>query len=69
MWQNLGDVVDRLQLFVNESRKRSGRRRSDEFVGEGTGSGDTLVGGKILWQWALVGKKLDSLGNYFGKGF
>ena len=30
MWKNLGDVVDRLQLSVAESRKRSDRRRSGE---------------------------------------
>ena len=28
-----------------------------------------MVGGRGLWNWALVGGKLDHLGNYFGTGF
>ena len=54
MWKNLGDVVYQLQLFVAESSKGSGRIRSDECGGEGMGSDNILVGGRSLWQWALV---------------
>ena len=69
MWKNLGDVVDRLQLSVAESRKRSDRRRSGECGGEGTGGRNILVSGRSLWHWALVGEKMDRLGICFGTGF
>ena len=66
MWKNIGDVVDCLQLFVIKSRKGSDRRRIGECGGEDTGGGNSLVDGKSLWHWALVGKKMDCIGNYYG---
>ena len=69
MWKNLGNVVDCLQLFVAEIRKGSGRRRSGDCGSEGTGGDDSLIGVRSLWHWALVGVKLDRLGNSFGTGF
>ena len=56
-------------MIVAESRKGSGRRRSCECSGEGMGGGNSLVGGRSLWNWALLEEEMDRLGNYFGTGF